>query len=57
MSLYIGVNKLAEMKQLDEEGFAHYQQVFSHLNQVLKDKGLPTYREPVSYTHLRAHET
>ena len=40
MSLYIGVNKLAEMKQLDEEGFAHYQQVFSHLNQVLKDKGL-----------------
>ncbi|UAY37933.1 hypothetical protein LAJ61_04550 [Moraxella osloensis] len=46
MSLYIGVNKLAEMKQLEEEGFAHYQQVFSHLNQVLKDKGLPTYREP-----------
>lgn len=46
MSLSIGINRLAEMKQHDEEGFAYYQQVFAHLNDVLKSNKLPTYQEP-----------
>lgn len=47
MSLSISVNKLAEMKQLDEEGFAHYQQVFQQLNQLLQTHHLASFQEPV----------
>ena len=56
MSLSIAINHLGEMKQYDEEGFAYYQQIFAHLNDVLKDNELPAYQEPIELIneHSRA---
>jgi hypothetical protein len=46
MGLDLEVGILADLKEADDEGFAHYREQFAVLNQVLASVGLPAHVEP-----------
>ncbi len=46
MGLGLEVGILADLKEADEEGFAHYKEQFGILNQVLSNAGLGPHVEP-----------
>lgn len=47
MGLALQVGILAELQELDQEGFDYFREQFALINQVLKANGLPEHQEPV----------